>query len=320
MREIQTLLKLGRIHSLYKIQVEGEWILLRDQLAELEQKARNSAKARTTSPGLDSRQHGLSTVPVPKVIPDEPFLDSTDAATTGHSGAEGDAEEDHKSEGIGITSFVLSLFFFVPFLNGITWLLSLIFGHLALSQVDDERRSKSASLAWVGLWISYVELSFFLLGFAWFAIMGFSRTPMMLAYLFLHTQMLYTVVAALIGAGVLMLAVKISSGSLISYRISFVGALAPSALGNFGTLLIQTAVTSLELQSVTGILLIATQYLILFVAQMFFWARFIRLPDDSELGIGRAALSSLFYTVIFVVIGIAYLILFATLSRDFFKF
>ena len=69
--------------------------------------------------------------------------------------------------GIAITSFVLSLFFFVPFLNGITWLLALIFGHLALSNAGSRPSGKAATLAWIGLWITYVEIGYFLVGLAW---------------------------------------------------------------------------------------------------------------------------------------------------------
>lgn len=319
-REIQTLLKLGRIHSLYKIKVEGEWIMLRHRLAELEQNSREASKRPGSNQIHDTGSGGLRAVPVTKTVPDEDGIDSASGATSWKQRTEDGDDGDGKSKGIAITSFVLSLLFFVPFLNGITWLLSLIFGHLAFSRTDNGKPSKSSTLAWVGLWISYVEISFFLLGFGWFAITRFSRVPMMLAYLFLHAQMLYTVVAALIGGGVLMLVVKFSSGSLIGYTRCFVGALAPAAFGALGTLLIQSLVASFDLEGTAVILLVFAQYILLFVAQMFFWARFIRLPDDSELGLGRAALCSLFYTIIFFVIGIGYFMLFTALSPNIFRF
>jgi hypothetical protein len=47
---------------------------------------------------------------------------------------------------------------------------------------------------------------------------------------------------------------------------------------------------------------------------MLFWSRFIKLPEDEELGLGRAALASLFYSVIFIFIGILYLMLLAAMN------
>jgi hypothetical protein len=63
-----------------------------------------------------------------------------------------------------------------------------------------------------------------------------------------------------------------------------------------------------------GLTLIGIVNLILFVGQMFFWAKFIRVSDDEELGLPQAALASLLYTFIFVFIGIGYLVLFAALA------
>ena len=224
---------------------------------------------------------------------------------------EDDETQQEESKGIAITSFVLSLLFFVPFLNGITWLLSLIFGHLALPQKDHGPRSRSATLAWQGLWISYVEIGFFLLGLAWLAIMEFP--DMTLGFYALHGQMLSTGLGALIGAGVLMLAVKMTSGRLVGFSECFVGALLPSALGALGMLMVQTSVLPYEMTRAKGLVLIGVVNVLLFVAQMFFWARFIRVPEDGELGLGRASLASLIYTVIFIFVGLGYAVLFATL-------
>ncbi len=313
LREIRSLLKLGKIHSLYKIQVEGEWNLLRDYLTELDQKARNTEEKQTGRIGAHSlKPADQSAMPKAILVSDRDFHDdASETAPTNHTTVnnKGEGEE---STGIAITAFILSLMFFIPFLNGITWLLALIFGHLALSQASEGSRSKAPTLAWVGLWLSYVEVSFFLLGIAWF--MALESRNMSLAYFVLHGQMLGNALGALIGAGVLMMAVKLVSGTLIRFPACFVGALLPSAVGAFGSLVVQTSMTGGELTSTRGLAMLGLVNLILFVGQMFFWARFIRLPNEEELGLSRAALASLLYTFIFVFIGIGYIALFATLA------
>lgn len=318
LREIQTFLKLGKIHSLYRIQVEGEWILLRDRLADLEhdvrqaegRKAERLATPEVRSFDLGSNHPG--SVPDAMHIPDNEPLSFENTLGRSHQSQINNGPEVVEPKGLAITSFALSLFFFVPFLNGITWLMSLIFGHLALSQSDARNRSKLGTFAWVGLWISYVEICFLMLAFAWLVLMDFPN--MTLGYLMLHGQMLSSVIGALIGAGVLMLAVKLTSGSLVGFSECFVGALVPSALNFLGIMCVQTSIPPVEMFQAKGIVLTGVVYAILFVTQMFFWASFIRLPeDDSELGLARGALASLLYTFIFIFVGIGYAILFAAL-------
>lgn len=314
LREIQNLLKLGKIHSLYKIQIEGEWNLLRDYLSDLEQKAREAARKQTERI-LAPPPHPAGSIQKAIVVPDDDLL--TLPSGTGPFSQSAMDEENRREEspGMAITSFVLSLLFFIPFLNGLTWLLALIFGHLSLTQGYPEshcKSTKSTTLAWIGLWITYIEISFFLLGLAWFLIIEFPN--MSIGYFILHAQMLVNVLGALVGAAVLMLAVKLVSGNLIPFPVCFVGALLPSAIGALGILLVQTSVASSEMTSMKGLGLIGAVNLMLFIGQMFFWARFIRLKDDEELGVANAALASLLYTFIFIFIGIGYASLFAALD------
>lgn len=303
-KDIQQLLKVGKIHSLYKIQVHGEWILLRDHLADLEQKARNLAKSKAEMPPSPPPISPPVAVPDAIWMPDEDFPQELTSATHMESLPDGGVGRDGESKGLAITSFVLSCFFFVPFLNLLTWLMGLIFGHLAFSQAGAGSKSKAATLAWVGLWLSYVELGFFLVGLGYFLAL---EAPMKLAFFLLHWQMLGIALSALLGSGILMLAVKLASGALIRFPVCFVGALLPAAVNNFAALSLNPS----ELTSGKGIAMLGFVCLILFVGQMFFWARFIRLPNDRELGLTNAALASLLYTVIFIFIGIGYFALLA---------
>jgi hypothetical protein len=315
LREIQALLRAGKIHSLYRVEVDGEWILLRDFLADLNQRAGVAARL---APAAQATPEGkpVAALPVPTAVtplatpvPSDRFREPPAAASARTAADDRPAED---ANGLAIAAFVLSLFFWVPYLNGITWLLALILGHLATGQTDPERRSLPAVLAWVGLWLSYVEISFFLVALLWFQALEIPVTTAV--YLVLHGRLLFSVLAALIGAGVLMLVVRVTTGSLLGLAECFVGALVPAASAALGLLLVQTAVAADELARDKGLVLIGAVNIVLFLVQMFFWGSFIRLPDDGKLGLPRAALVSLPYTVIFAFVGIAYAILFATLA------
>jgi len=305
LRDIRNLLKLDKIHSLYKIQIEGQWVLLRDHLATLEKESREEA-AKQGTPQLKAPSPPFVK---PAAVPDDDW--QSDGAHDSPSLNE--AEQSPVPAGIAITSFVLSLFFFVPYLNGVTWLLALIFGHLALSNAGSRPSGKAATLAWIGLWITYVEIGYFLVGLASSAVTEIR--PMMTVYFLLHGQMLGNAIGALIGAGVLMLAVKLSSGHLIRFATCYVGALLPAAISAFGMFFLQVNMASNSLSSGRSPLLIVLLNLVLFVGQIFFWARFIRLPDDEELGLSRATITSLLYTAVFCFVGLGYVAIFEALTH-----
>ena len=309
-RDIRNLLKLGKIHSLYRIQIEGQWILLRDHLAALEKDLRDEAvchAARSVSLQAQPSQFAK-----PITIANEVW-ESDVAVDPGREQPSWNETEEQPSVpiGIAITSFVLSLFFFVPFLNGITWLLALIFGHLALSNAGSRPSGKAATLAWIGLWITYVEIGYFLVGLAWSSVTEI--LPMMMVYYLLHAQMLGNAIGALIGAGVLMFAIKLSSGCLIRFSTCYVAALLPSAESALGMFFLQASMVGNSLSSGRGLLLIGLLNLVLFVGQVFFWARFVRLSDDEELGLSRATLASLLYTIVFIFVCLGYMAIFAAL-------
>jgi hypothetical protein len=308
LRELQSLLRVGKIHSLYRVQAEGEWILLRDYLADLNRQAREAEQGPAEHPAI---QESKTLTPLPPPTGAAPLAFPVPSVAIPRSAldAGGPFEE---PKGTAIASFVLSLFFFVPFLNGITWLLALVFGHLAVAQSDPDRRSPAASLAWVGLWLSYVEIGFFLVALIWFLALGIPITN--LIYLVLHGRLLFSALAALLGAGVLMLVVRVTTGTLPGLPECFVGALVPAAGGALGMLLVQTVVGSDELARDKGLVLVGAVNIVLFLAQMFFWGSFMRLPGAGRLGLARAALVSLPYTVIFAFVGIAYSMLFSVFN------
>ncbi len=290
--EIRTMLRLGKVNSLYKINVNGQWILLRDHLAELDRMARIQV------PKVVQEDH--EAVP-PGVSPQQPI--QTDSIH--QPGDEWpSAQDESPAKGIAIASFVLSLFFFVPFLNGVTALLSLIFGHLALAQMSGQQKSKSKDFASTGLWMTYVYMGFLLLSTAWYA---FAEEPdLNKNYLGLHACMLVIAITSLIGAGVLMLVIKMISNRLLSLLVSLIACTLPTAFNVFGILVIARLLATTHATNARSIVCFGMFQVLVFVVQMFFWADFIKLPDGMKLGVKRAAVASLSYCILFVFLAYLY--------------
>ncbi len=307
LKDVRNLLKLGKIHSLYKAQVDGQWILLRDHLASLEKITQKQAAAKIVEPLPQ---------PVATRAPMQAIRISEDQTQDIYNSYSDPALENQDVEtpvpaGIAITSFILSLFFFVPFLNIITWLMSLILGHLALAAGNARSSSKAATMAWLGLWISYVQVGYTLINLVWF--LGTDILPMWSLYFIIHGQMLGNSIGALIGATVLMLAVQMTTGHLIRFSRCYIGALLPSAVSALCTAFLQVKINNSTLNESASYLLIGLLVLVLFVGQIFFWARFIRLPNDDELGIPRAAIASLICTIVFIFVFLGFFLLMSIL-------
>jgi hypothetical protein len=220
--------------------------------------------------------------------------------------------ESSPANGIATTSFILSLCFFIPVLNGITQLLALVFGHLALAQMGPHHVGKSRALASTGLWITYVQVGFLASSMTWLALTEFPHLSR--EYLVMHGHMLGIALSALIGSGLLMLGIKMICDHFLPFRTCFIGTLLPAAVSMLGTIIIQSSLVGSSPTSGKMIATIALFYVLMFTVQMVFWSRFIKLPGDEELGLGRAALASLFYSVIFIFISILYLMLLAAMN------
>jgi len=303
-KEIRSLLKFGKVHSLYKIEADGGWILLRDHLAEIDSASRAAAKA------PDRRSYPAS-IPLPKVLP-EPDDHASPTVTSSEILPDPDEADFSPANGIATASFILSLCFFIPVLNGITQLLALVFGHLALAQMGHRHVGRSRTLASTALWITYLQVGFLASSMTWLALTKFP--DLRFGYVMMHFHMLGIALSALIGSGLLMLGIKTICDHFLSFRTCFVGALLPAAGSVFGTIIIASSLVGSSPTSGKMMATIALFQVLMFTVQMFFWSRFIKLADGGELGLGRAALVSLFYSVIFIFIGILYLMLLAALN------
>jgi hypothetical protein len=176
---IQQALQSGDIHSLYQIQTDKGWLPLRDFLNNLPQPALKppppTAEQQAAAARLDAelqlrdeyeskfqalenqiaeerrRRREQAATPVqpppppqwvfqPPSQPQAPY----NAAPTG------------RTSGLAVASFILSLLFFVPLANIITWILSLVFGHMSLSHMKQDPLLRGRGLAVAALVISYV--------------------------------------------------------------------------------------------------------------------------------------------------------------------
>lgn len=318
------MLKRGKIHSLYKVQVGQEWILLRDQLAEIDRmhRARSAvATAQGNAPGRLAEPSLSSTVsngfPNDHAIEIDQQNNKSATRKLGTATAEQEADVEYSpANGIATASFVLSLCFFIPILNGITQLLALIFAHLALSQMGPLHVGKSRDLATAALWITYVQVGFLASSMAWMAFMDVSNLSV--GYFINHFHMVGIALTALVGSGLLMAAVRMISGHLLSFLDCFIGVLLPCAVGTLGTVIIQSLLLGNSPTGGKTLAAIGLLQVFLFVFQMVFWSRLIRLPGGGEFGLGRAALASLSYSIVFWFIGIFYGMLFAALVTNFF--
>ena len=68
------------------------------------------------------------------------------------------ADHPQRTSGLAIAALVMGLCNFVPFLNIVTWILALVFGHVALSQMKRDPALEGRGMAIAGLVITYFLL------------------------------------------------------------------------------------------------------------------------------------------------------------------
>lgn len=179
LRDIRSMLKRGKINSLYKIKVNGDWILLRDHLADIDRMERATGQAPPPLAATPVRGYGSSPddeyIQAPKVLAD----DHVHAAPPGAQTEDDEtvtADASMLAKGFAITSFVLALFFFIPIVNYVTGLLALLFGHIALAKMGPHYAGKPRSLVVIALLITYVQAAYLALSAAWVAIAAATTT------------------------------------------------------------------------------------------------------------------------------------------------
>ena len=304
-KKIRSLLEERKIHSLFKVEVDGEEIIVREFLAKIEEQRREE-QAREEQAREEQAREGQRTLDS-EPVPNEPVSTPPGTLLTGEyvretSGypIEGTVQKGRYS--FAVTSFVLSLLFAIPLINMVAWIISLAMGHSFLSSAQGDRTQKGYYLAWSGVWLTYIFGGLFaLLGmgtlyrfeyvtsFGWFEWHGF------MAGLMIGLALLGAFNSLFVIAGV-----KISVGETAKVGPAFVagtfGVVAAAAIG-----LTYSVIANLQYPADFGSSDQFTLQVIGGVAGFLFqglgWSNLVRLRDDSELGLARAFLLSLFCTV-----------------------
>ncbi|TDU81825.1 uncharacterized protein DUF4190 [Prosthecobacter fusiformis] len=174
---IREALSSGRIHSLYQIHVDEKWQPLRDFLENLHPSSdpvqvaakQNETRLRTEYEAklqdLQEKLEQAQSIPMPgrpPPIPEHllrkplfvapPVEPTPPQLPTYHLEIPAASA---RTSGLAIASFVLSLLFFIPIVNLISWILSIIFGHIALVKIRNNPLLGGRGLAMAGLAITY---------------------------------------------------------------------------------------------------------------------------------------------------------------------
>ncbi len=177
--QIRTALDTGEIHSLYRVLVEGEWLSLRDYMedvdaADLSRRAaelgsslrvKEAPKAEFV-PLAQKRTMGFD-MPVQKPNlfgrPPPIFIKggTPGGASASHAaGSEGTAEGAPLTCWLAVAAFVISCASFVPYLNLVSWLPSILLGHISLRQIQRQPSLEGRGLALGALIIGYALVAF----------------------------------------------------------------------------------------------------------------------------------------------------------------
>ncbi|MEN3940081.1 DUF4190 domain-containing protein [Prosthecobacter sp. SYSU 5D2] len=178
--EIREALKNGTIHSLYQIHAGGQWQPLRDFLDSLPRPAEASKvkpEVRPQETAEETSGDNLEDKPAVQPVSDAASTQKlelgdnkpTPLSAWALSPAEymklkreleqpGGAFTDANWH--AIACLILSLCFWIPYVSIISWLLSLVFGHIALVQISFQPGLGGRSLALTGLAISYAVMIF----------------------------------------------------------------------------------------------------------------------------------------------------------------
>jgi hypothetical protein len=170
--EIQQRLVEGEIHSLYQLRIDGVWAPLRDfieqtEAAALQQQAADRAariRQQEAEKVVKVRARGRGPIEGPIKKPN-PFANPPPVFVKGASPLPLLSGEFSRSEiaptcWLAVAGFVVSCCSFVPYLNLVSWLPSLVLGHLALAQIRREPSMEGRGLALGAVIIAYFMLVF----------------------------------------------------------------------------------------------------------------------------------------------------------------
>jgi hypothetical protein len=175
--EIHQRLIEGEIHSLYQVRVEGAWMPLRDHIeqteaATLQQQAadraariRQQEAEKVVQVRVRGRGHIEGPIKRPNPFANPPPVYVKGASPLSQSSMDYSPAEIAPTCWLAVAAFVVSCCSFVPYLNLVSWLPSLVLGHLAMAQIQQEPDMEGRGLALGALIIAYSTLVFAALSF-----------------------------------------------------------------------------------------------------------------------------------------------------------
>lgn len=315
--QIQDQLRSRKINSLYKVQVDGEWRLLRDFLKQSRQRSQLEEEKEEVNPSPPEQvtsQPGARRAVRPELaetILAEEF--SYNVATSEE--LDGPVGTGPKSRGFGITSFILSLCFFIPVLNIFTLIIAVVFGHIALGDRLSPRRSRGCSLAWFGLWTSYVHGGFLLIAYGYAAVLSITNKLYDGVLFEIHMLMFANAVFACIGGGLIMAAVRMLASYSPPFYVAYVASLIPVSISQVVSLVL---VGSLHVEDdlTRALWTFAIVQGVMFVLQTLLWASMITGPSGKPLGHLHSAVTSLFYSFVSVFLSLGLVVLLTLLATS----
>lgn len=185
LEQIRAQLAAGEISRVHRIGVGGGWPLLDEFLAQLRDPVaeRHAAEMREREARLREEFAAELAAERTRLTPPAPAADPEPASPLSHLLPkeppppnfqpappifdEVPASSPTRTSGLAIASLVMALCNFIPFVGFFSWILALVFGHTALSQMKRDPGLGGRHMAIVGLAITYfllvVGLTFILL-------------------------------------------------------------------------------------------------------------------------------------------------------------
>jgi len=311
--DINQQLRRRQISTLYKVQINGEWVSLRSFLADQKREKIRLEKERLEQDRIareipqQASSHHIAQPP-PKTVA---LSNASDISDELYARPKNNSGENQviEGKGLGIASFVLALLFFVPFLNVFCFILSLIFGHLSLAQAPKSLRKDECALPWFGVCFSYIMGGFLLS----IAILILPSIPDYLgplketAFYEIHGQMIGVAVLACFFACLLMWAIQMIARYVPKFYICYICSLLPLCLGQIASLLIPR----LSDDQGTYVFLLVMSAISITLINVLTWPLLICEKNDQPLSRLHAAIASIFCIVFF---GLVIFLIFAFIS------
>lgn len=193
LEQIQEKMAAGEVSRMHQVQAGGRWVSVDEFLSKHESSERQAAKTKkaqahsrevqlrqeyeariasehahqqTLTEQLEAAERRARLLPAEALAPlPPPVVSAPPHAPTGPTFQQLPSYADTpralkptRTSGFAITAFIFALCNFVPFLNFVSWILALVFGHVALRDINHD-----ASLAGRGLAIAALCITYFLL-------------------------------------------------------------------------------------------------------------------------------------------------------------